>query len=59
VFKLYALWSAPKPADQPAFEKHYVGIHAPLAAAVPEIRSLVTRTAVGSRALPAVYRVAR
>ena len=60
MYKLYALWSAPKPADQPAFEKHYIGIHAPLAAAVPEIRRLVTTlTGKGLEgAAPAVYRVA-
>jgi uncharacterized protein (TIGR02118 family) len=60
MYKLYAMWSAPKPGDQPAFEKHYVGIHAPLAAAVPEIRRLVTSlTADGLEGgAPAVYRVA-
>ena len=60
MYKLYAMWSAPKPADQPAFEKHYLGIHAPLAAAVPEIRRLVTSlTAEGLEGgAPAVYRVA-
>ena len=60
MYKLYAHWSAPKPQDQPAFEKHYLGIHAPLAAAVPEIRRLVTTlTDRGLEgAAPAVYRVA-
>ena len=60
MYKLYALWSAPKPEDQPAFEKHYVGTHAPLAAAVPEVRRLVTTlTPKGLEgAAPAVYRVA-
>ena len=60
MYKLYALWSAPKPQDQAAFEKHYNEIHAPLAAAVPEIRRLVTSlTAKGLEGgAPAVYRVA-
>ncbi len=60
MYKLYALWSAPKPEDRPAFEKHYVGTHAPLAAAVPEIRRLVTSLTVKGLegAAPAVYRVA-
>lgn len=60
MYKLYALWSAPKPEDQEAFEKHYLGTHVPLAAAVPEIRRLVaTRTDTGLEGgAPAVYRVA-
>jgi uncharacterized protein (TIGR02118 family) len=60
MYKLYAFWSAPKPQDQPAFEKHYNEIHAPLARAVPEIRRLVTvLTPTGLEGgPPATYRVA-
>jgi len=60
VYKLYANWSPPKPEDRAAFEKHYREVHAPLAAAVPEIRRLVTSlTDKGLEgAPPAVYRVA-
>src|ERR1700757_2823969 len=43
MLRLYALWTHPK--DVAAFEKHYVEIHAPLTAAIPELRKLVlTRT---------------
>lgn len=43
VYKLYAVWTHPN--DVEAFEKHYVEIHAPLAAAIPELQKLtLTRT---------------
>ena len=60
MYKLYALWSAPEAKDLAAFEKHYLGTHVPLAAAVPEIRRLVaTRTDAGLESgAPAMYRVA-
>jgi uncharacterized protein (TIGR02118 family) len=60
MFKLIAAWSAPKPADLEAFEKHYLEVHAPLAKAVPELRRIVlTRTDVGLEgAAPAFHRIA-
>jgi uncharacterized protein (TIGR02118 family) len=60
VYKLYALWSAPKAEDAEEFERLYTERHAVLAAAVPGIRRLiVSRTATGLEgAEPACYRVA-
>jgi uncharacterized protein (TIGR02118 family) len=60
VYKVVAAWSAPKPEDVPAFEKHYLDIHAPLASAVPELRRIVlTRTTAGLEgAAPAFHRIA-
>ena len=42
MFKLVALWSAPKPDDRAAFEAAYTGVHAPLARAIPNLSSLDT-----------------
>ncbi|HEX4753965.1 MAG TPA: EthD family reductase [Solirubrobacterales bacterium] len=44
MYKLFAVWTHPD--DVEAFERHYVEVHAPLAAAIPGLRKLVlTRTA--------------
>lgn len=58
--KIVATWSAPKPGDVAAFEDYYAKTHAPLAAAVPELRRLVlTRTTSGLEGnASAFYRVA-
>ncbi|WP_276261647.1 EthD family reductase [Haloglomus litoreum] len=58
--KLIAVWSAPDPEDEEAFEEHYQNVHAPKAAAVPNLQKLVTtRTSEGLEdADPAFYRVA-
>ena len=53
MYKLYAVWTHPD--DVEAFEKHYVEIHAPLAAAIPGLQRLVlTRTSesLGDKPLP-------
>ena len=42
MFKLVALWSAPKSQDRDAFEKAYLGTHAPLARKVPGLAGLET-----------------
>lgn len=42
MFKLIALWSAPKPEDLAAFEAAYTGVHAPLARALPNLAGLET-----------------
>jgi uncharacterized protein (TIGR02118 family) len=60
MYKLYALWSAPKAEDADEFERLYTEHHAVLAAAVPGIRRLiVSRTDTGLEGGdPACYRVA-
>ena len=57
---LVAVWSAPDPEDEEAFEEHYTNEHAPKAAAVPNLQKLITtRTAEGLEdGDPAFYRVA-
>ena len=57
---LIAVWSAPKPENEEAFEEHYQNEHAPKAAAVPNLQKLITtRTAEGLEGDdPAFYRVA-
>ncbi|HTX08695.1 MAG TPA: EthD family reductase [Solirubrobacteraceae bacterium] len=46
MYKLYAIWTHPQ--DVEAFERHYVDVHAPLAAAIPGLKRLVlTRTSDG------------
>lgn len=42
MFKLVALWSAPKPADRAAFETAYMTVHVPLARALPNLASVET-----------------
>jgi uncharacterized protein (TIGR02118 family) len=45
MYKLYAVWTHPKPEDLEAFERHYEEVHAPLAAAIPGLQKLaLTRT---------------
>jgi uncharacterized protein (TIGR02118 family) len=45
VYKLFAVWTHPKPEDIEAFEQHYEEVHAPLAAAIPGLQKLaLTRT---------------
>jgi uncharacterized protein (TIGR02118 family) len=46
VYKLFAVWTNPKPEDVEAFERHYTEVHVPLAASIPGVRKMVmTRTA--------------
>ncbi|MGH7818679.1 MAG: EthD family reductase [Candidatus Binatia bacterium] len=48
MYKIIAIWSAPKPADVDAFETYYQEVHVPLAARAPGLRKLVlTRTPDG------------
>lgn len=42
MFKLMALWSAPKPEDLAAFEQAYINVHATLARALPNLAGLET-----------------
>jgi uncharacterized protein (TIGR02118 family) len=42
MFKLVALWSAPQAQERDAFEKDYLGTHAPLARRVPHLAGLET-----------------
>lgn len=42
MYKLVALWSAPKPADLAAFESAYLEVHAPKARALPNLAGLET-----------------
>lgn len=60
MYKLYAFWSAPDAADTEAFEKHYVDVHFPLAAAVPHLMSIAESiTSDGFEdAEPLYYRIA-
>lgn len=60
MYKIVALWSAPKPADVEPFEAYYRDVHVPLARAVPGLRRLaLTRTPSGLEGAPApFYRVA-
>jgi uncharacterized protein (TIGR02118 family) len=43
MYKLYAIWTNPRPEDVEAFERHYAEVHAPLAAAIPGLRKLARR----------------
>ncbi len=60
MFKIIALWSAPKPGEVDAFEKYYREVHVPKALVVPNLRkALLTRTTGGLEGGPApFYRVA-
>ena len=42
MYKLVALWSAPKTEDADAFEKAYLGVHCPKARALPNLSGLET-----------------
>ncbi len=45
MYKLFAVWTAPRPGEEDAFERHYIEAHLPLAASIPGVRKLVaTRT---------------
>lgn len=60
MFKLVALWSAPKPEDRTAFEEAYATSHAPKARALPNLAGLDT-ILIGEGlegAAPAFHRVA-
>lgn len=41
MYKLYALWSAPKKDDEAAFEEHYLNVHVPLASKAPNLERIV------------------
>lgn len=59
MYKLYAVWTAPSPGQEEAFEQHYTEVHLPLAASIPGVRRLVaTRTsdALGGGE-PALHRI--
>lgn len=42
MYKLFAVWTNPKPEDVDAFERHYTEVHLPLAASIPGVLKLVT-----------------
>jgi uncharacterized protein (TIGR02118 family) len=45
MYKLFAVWAAPRAGEEGAFERHYTEVHLPLAASIPGVRKLVaTRT---------------
>jgi uncharacterized protein (TIGR02118 family) len=60
VYKIVALWSAPKPQDVDAFEAYYRDVHVPKAAVVPNLRKItLTRIETGLEGGAApFYRVA-
>ncbi len=60
MYKIVALWGAPKDSEVEEFEKYYAKVHCPLARKVPGLKKLVlTRTDAGLEgAKPAFYRVA-
>ncbi len=60
MYKLIAIWSAPKPEDEEAFEQYYRDVHAAAAARVPGMSKLITtRTDAGLEgSASAFYRVA-
>jgi len=60
MFKLVALWSAPKAADVESFENYYRDVHVPKATVVPGLkRILLTRIESGLEGAAApFYRVA-
>jgi uncharacterized protein (TIGR02118 family) len=41
MYKLFAVWTNPKPEDVEAFEQHYTEVHLPLAASIPGVRKLI------------------
>ena len=60
MYKIVAIWGAPKDSDIEAFEKHYREVHVPLARKVPGLKKLIlTRIDSGLEgAKPPFYRVA-
>lgn len=56
MYKVIAVWSAPKPEDEQAFEDYYLNVHVPLAEKVPGMERLVlTRTADGLEGSPPAF----
>jgi len=60
MYKLVALWSAPKPGDVDAFESYYREVHVPKATVVPGLKRIaLTRIESGLEGAAApFYRVA-
>jgi uncharacterized protein (TIGR02118 family) len=60
MYKLVALWSAPKPGDVDAFESYYREVHVPKATVVPRLKRIaLTRIDSGLEGAAApFYRVA-
>jgi uncharacterized protein (TIGR02118 family) len=60
MYKLVALWSAPKAEDVDAFESYYRDVHVPKATVVPGLKRIaLTRVDSGLEGAPApFYRVA-
>jgi uncharacterized protein (TIGR02118 family) len=60
MYKLVALWSAPKPGDVDAFESYYREVHVPKATVVPGLKRIaLTRVDSGLEGAAApFYRVA-
>lgn len=60
MYKIVALWSAPKPSDVQAFEQYYREVHVPKASVVPGLRKIaLTRIETGLEGAAApFYRVA-
>ena len=60
MYKLIAIWSAPRAEDEEAFEQHYRDVHLAVAAKTPNMRRLVAvRTSDGLEGgQSAFYRVA-
>jgi uncharacterized protein (TIGR02118 family) len=60
VYKIVALWSAPKAEDVEAFEAYYRDTHVPKATVVPNLRKIaLTRIDAGLEGAPTpFYRVA-
>jgi len=60
MYKIVALWSAPRPSDVEAFEQYYREVHVPKAAVVPGLRKIaLTRVEKGLEGAAApFYRVA-
>jgi len=56
VYKLIAIWSAPRPENAEAFEEHYRSVHLPTAARTPGMTRLVAvRTANGLEGGPSAF----
>ena len=56
MYKLIATWSAPRPEDLAAFERHYHDVHLPLAAKAPGMRRLLlTRSDSGLEGSPPAW----
>ena len=54
MYKIIALWSAPKASDVEAFEQYYREVHVPKATVVPGLRKIaLTRIETGLEGAPA------